>query len=156
MSLNDTEHYLIFTLDDHKYALHRDAVERCVRAVAITPLPKAPPIVLGLINVAGRIIPVLNIRERFRLPWREIQLADELIIARAARRTVALVVDAVGGLSARPTRARVPAGQVLPGLEYVEGVVRLEDGDIVLIHDLDRFLSIEEAQALDDAVEHAG
>ncbi len=82
-----------FLLDDQRYALHLDVVERVIPAVEITPLPKAPEIVLGLINIRGKIIPVLNIRRRFRLPDRETELTDHFIIANTSKRTVALPAD---------------------------------------------------------------
>jgi len=58
------------------------AVEKVVRAVEITPLPKAPEIVVGVINAQGRILPVLDIRKRFRLPAREMK-PDEPVHHRA-------------------------------------------------------------------------
>jgi purine-binding chemotaxis protein CheW len=142
---------VVFALEDQRYALHLSAVERIVRAVEMTPLPKAPEIVIGVINVQGRIIPVFNIRRRFHLPEREIELSDQLIIANTARRTVALVVDTVDGVIERLSEEVTPADQVLPRIEYVEGIVKLENG-LVLIHDLDKFLSIDEGTKLDEAV----
>jgi purine-binding chemotaxis protein CheW len=142
---------VVFALEDQRYALHLSAVERIVRAVEMTPLPKAPEIVIGVINVQGRIIPVFNIRRRFHLPEREIELSDQLIIANTARRTVALVVDTVDGVIERLSEEVTPADQVLPRIEYVEGIVKLENG-LVLIHDLDKFLSIDEGTKLDEAL----
>ena len=56
-------------------------------------MPKAPKIVLGVVNVQGKIIPVFNLRKRFGLRERETNLGDQLVIAHAAGRSVALVVD---------------------------------------------------------------
>lgn len=86
---------IIFTLDDQRYALPLPAVDRVVRMVAIIPLPNAPDIVLGVVNFQGRVIPVIDVRRRFRLPEREIALTDQLLVAHTARRPVALVADAV-------------------------------------------------------------
>ena len=77
----DMSQCVVFTLDERFYAIRLSAVSRVVRAVEITPLPKAPPIVIGVINLGGRIIPVVNIRRRFRLPERELELTDQLIVA---------------------------------------------------------------------------
>ena len=86
---------VVFTLDEQRYAVPLSAVERIVRLVEITPVPHTPEIILGVINVQGRILPVVNIRRRFRLPARELHPSDHLLIARTSKRTVALVVDAV-------------------------------------------------------------
>lgn len=142
---------VIFILDDRRYALPLAVVERIIRAVEITPLPKAPDIVLGLINWRGRIIPVMNLRRRFRLPERDLRLSDHFIVARTARRVVALVADAVTGIMVCPADALTPAQEVLPRLRYLAGVVTLEDG-LILIHDLDQFLSLEEEEALTAAM----
>jgi purine-binding chemotaxis protein CheW len=144
----------VFTLGDQRYALPLSTVERVVRVVEVTPLPQAPDIVLGVVNVQGRVIPVVNPRRRFRLPERDIALTDQLVIAHTTRRPVALVVDAVTGVLEYSGREAVGARDIVPGMEYVEGVVKLADG-LVLIHDLDRFLSLDEATALDRAIESA-
>ncbi len=68
-----------------------------MRAVEVMPLPKAPPIVIGVINVEGRILPVLNARGRVGLPHKEITSSDQFLIARTARRHVVLVIDEVEG-----------------------------------------------------------
>ncbi len=148
---NKRNRLVIFTLDEQRYALHLSAVERVVLVVEVTLLPKAPEIVLGVINMQGRIIPVMNIRKRFRLPEREISLSDQLITARTSSWTVALVVDSVSGVAERSAQEVIAAEKILPGMEYVEGAAKLEDG-IVFIHDLDRFLSLEEEKQLNDAM----
>jgi len=142
---------VVFTLDDQCYALYLSTVERIVRVAEITPLPKAPGVVLGVINIGGRIVPVVDIRKRFGLPAREINLSDQLVIANTLHRSVALLVDSVIGVIEHSAATMVSAEQILPGMEYVEGVVKLEDG-IILIHDLGTFLSLEEEKALEDAV----
>ena len=142
---------VVFNLDEQQYALHLSAVERIVQVAEITPVPQAPAIVLGVINVQGRVIPVINIRKRFRLPDREMSLSDHLIIARTAKRAAALVADAVVSVVERWEEELTTTDRILPGLEYVEGVVKLEDG-LILIHNLDTFLSLEEEKTLEQAM----
>ena len=143
---------MVFTLDGQRYGLELSVVERVERIVEITPLPKAPDIVLGVVNVRGDVIPALNIRQRFRLPEREIDLGDQLIIANTSVRVMALVVDEVMGVIAVSDAAVIDGGEILPGMDYVEGVVKLSDG-MVLIHDLEKFLSLAEAKALEESMQ---
>lgn len=124
-----------------------------MRMVAITPLPKAPDIVLGVVNIQGRIIPVINMCRRFHLPEREVALTDQLVVAHTVRRPVALVADEVLDVIACPVQSLIAAEEVLPNIEYVEGVVKLADG-LILIHDLDKFLSLEEEDSLDQALKN--
>ncbi len=81
---------VVFALDDQRYALALARVQRCIRVVAITPLPEAPAIVLGIIDLGGGVIPVINIRKRFNHPPRDVRLSDYLIAATTGKRTVAL------------------------------------------------------------------
>ncbi len=143
---------VVFTLSDRRCGLPLPAVERVVRMVALTPLPRAPDIVLGVVNLQGRVIPVIDVRRRFHLPQRESALTDQMVIAHAARRTVALVVDSVSGVLEYSERETVGAQDVLPDLQYVEGVIKLDEG-LILIHNLDKFLSLEEEAVLDRALQ---
>ncbi len=142
---------IAFALDERYYALRVSSVERVIRAVDVVPLPAAPEIVSGVIDIGGRIIPVIDIRRRFRLPEHEIDPDDEMIVANTSKRSVVLIVDSISGVIEPPNESIVPANQVLPEMEYVDGVVRYEGG-LILIHDLDTFLSLDEERRLDDAI----
>ncbi len=148
----NSNHLLIFSLEQQQYALHLSAVERVVRAVEITSLPKAPEIVMGLVNVRGRIFPVVNTRKRFSLPEREIEPSDRYILARTSRRIVVLAVDAVEGVIEPSEQEVIQAETIASGLHQIEGVIKLESG-ILLIYDLEKFLSLEEEATLDRALE---
>jgi len=142
---------VLFSLDEPRYALYLSAVERVVRAVEITPLPKAPNIVLGIINFQGKIIPVIDIRQRFHLRRREINLEDQFIIARTSKRLVVLVVDSVTGVYELEHHQVVDAEVAFPYTDYLSGVAKIET-NIVLINDLEKFLSLDEEKILDQAL----
>lgn len=150
-SINDMAKYVVLCLDDLRVALPLSFVERVVRSVSLTPLPDVPEIVLGVVNIRGGIIPAVNMRRRFRLPARAIALSDQFIIAHTRQRAVALVVDAVSGIFECAAMDIAGADNILPGLEYIDGVVRLDDG-LMLVHNLDRCLSLEEEISLDRAM----
>lgn len=140
-----------FNLAERRFALLLSAVERIYPLAEITPLPKAPEIILGLINVHGKIVPVVNVRRRFGMPEGETALSEKLIVARTATRPVALVADDVQGVLAIGQSEIVVPRDILPETEYVAGVVKLAGG-MILIHDLDTFLSLEEETRLDEAL----
>ncbi|HEU5124414.1 MAG TPA: chemotaxis protein CheW [Verrucomicrobiae bacterium] len=147
----DVVQLVIFRLEGLRYALRLEVVERILQAVEITALPKAPDIVLGVIEMGKRVVPVFNARQRFRLTEREIQPSDHFLIARTARRTVALVIDEAEGVIETLFREVVHTSKIVPRLEHVQGIARFEDG-LVLIHDLEKFLSLDEEQILDEAL----
>lgn len=145
---------VVFLLDERRVALPLQCVVRVLRAVEITPLPGLPAVVLGIINVQGRVVPVLDIRQRFGLSTRELFLSDQIIVARTATRTVALVVETVLDVLEISTESVVDGESIVPHMEYVRGVVKLDDG-LLLIHDLDTFLALDEEQALSAALQES-
>jgi purine-binding chemotaxis protein CheW len=142
---------LVFEVGGQTYALPTADVREVVRAVAITPLPNAPPVIEGVVNVRGRVLPVLDVRTRFRLPATPLDPSDHFIVASAGPRGVVLRVDRATHL-ALVDEASVQSPQTLgPSATYVAGVAKREDG-LMLIHDLTTFLSAAEAASLDDAL----
>lgn len=148
---DDVAQLLIITLDEQRYALHLSAIERVIHAVEITSFPKAPETVAGIINLQGRVIPVIDLRRRFGLPQREIEIGDQFVIAHTPRRDVALVVNSVVGVIEIPSAEMIEAEKLLSGSRHIiEGVIKMED-DLILIQNLDRLLSLEAERALDEA-----
>jgi purine-binding chemotaxis protein CheW len=144
-------HLLVLELDGLRFALPAPVVQRVVRAVTIHALPKAPPIVEGAINVHGAIVPVLDVRQRFRLPAVPLHPDQHFVIATAGSRLVALRVDRATDLLAVDRAAIDAAEATIPGVEYVAGIATLDDG-LLVIHDLERFLALDEARTLDAAL----
>ncbi len=140
-----------FTLDDWRCALELSNVERIYRAAAITPLPDAPDVVLGIVNVSGVIVPVVDIRLRFGLPTKILSPDDLFVIAHASGHRVALIVDEVTGVITCAEQDVISASDIVPGIKHIAGVVRLNDG-MILIHDLAYFLLLEEKAALEQAL----
>lgn len=146
-----TDHLLIFTLDRLRYALALDAVHRVVRAAAITALPKAPEVVLGVLDLQGELIPVVDLRKRFRLPEREIRSTDQFVVASTGTRNVALVVDGTEGVIDRTGVSVVQPDEIVVGTEFLAGVLRCADG-LILLHDLQALLFPAEEKGLAGAL----
>jgi purine-binding chemotaxis protein CheW len=143
--------WLTFSVDTLRFALPLEAVERIVRAAEYTPLPLAPDVVLGALDVAGEILPVFSPRRRFRLADRPLAPTDQFVLARSARRRMVLAVDAALELIEKHPPAGTGARPHVPDLPYLRGALSLPDG-LVLIQDLERFLLPEESDALDAAI----
>jgi purine-binding chemotaxis protein CheW len=144
--------WVVFSLDNGRYALPLAATLRVVRAAEITPLPAAPANVLGALNVAGEVLAVFNVRRRFGLPERPLAPSDHLLIACTEERTVVLTIDAPLGVIDHPDASIVEAERITTDLAHIRGVLPLADG-LVLIHDLGQFLSAAETAQLDDALD---
>ena len=145
---------VVFEIGGQRYGLPASDVRELQRAVAVTPLPRAPAVVEGVVNLRGTIIPVLDVRARFRLPPRPIQPSDHLLFAKAGERLVALRVDRATDLVRLDPADVEDARAAVPGVEYVAWVAKMPHS-LVLIHDLKTFLSRAEAADLDAALPDA-
>jgi purine-binding chemotaxis protein CheW len=129
-----------------RWALPLDCVERVVGMVAVSPLPASPAGVRGAINVAGEIVPVLDLDVRIGRPERDRGADARLVLARTSTRRVALPVDAVLG---------VITADLAPPVEHVPapmaGTAALPDG-VLAIYDVDAFLSAADEAMLDAAL----
>ena len=149
--MDESGHIVIFSVENQRYALPLSAVDRVVRAVEVTPLPEGPDVVCGAVNVQGRIIPVINLRRRLGLDEREILISDQFIIARASKWSIALIVDSVNGVISQSGTDVIDSNEIVPGMKYIEGVVKFGD-EMVMVHNLERLLSLEEERALEYAI----
>jgi purine-binding chemotaxis protein CheW len=149
-SASGDQHLVIFLLDDRRYALPLSAVERVVRRVDVTPLPRAPEIVSGVIDLGGRIVPVVDVRRRFGLQARTARLDDHLLVARVGPRAVALIADSVEGV--RRFAPEALTHDVSFAEESPEGVLAMADG-LIVVHDLATFLTAAEDRDLERALE---
>lgn len=132
-------------------ALPLDLVLEIHAAVALTPLPDAPEVVVGLVNRRGRPLPVLDLRRRLGLPSRAVQVEDRLVVLQLPDRDVALLVDAAVDVLEVPAAAVDEA--VVRSTEALRssGVAVLPDGLLVVL-DAPAFLSSCEEEALASAL----
>jgi purine-binding chemotaxis protein CheW len=142
-SANQNVQLLGFRLDDQEYALNVAQVVQVVRMVAITRAPKAPEVVEGMINLRGKVIPVISLRKRFALGEKPLGLNDHLLIAQSDGHTMALLVDVVSEVLTIPTNTLDAADEVGPQLsEFLSAVAKLGDR-LVLILDLNKVLTLD-------------
>lgn len=144
MNGTDANRWIEFRLNDRRFALPMDVIERAVQASAITRLSDGPDAVLGAINLQGAVLPVFSLRRLFDWPDRPLALSDAFLVVRLGKRRMALLVDKVIGLVQADPAVYVKADMIVPGLERVRGVLALADG-LVLICDLSAFLSLDAA-----------
>jgi purine-binding chemotaxis protein CheW len=154
-TLNGDAQLLTFKLYDQEYALPIANVVQVVRIVAITPMPEAPDIVEGVINIRGKVIPVIDTRRRFSLPARPYDLNTQLLIAQSDGYMMALIVDVVSEVLTMPASGIEPPSEIGPQMENLSAVGKLGDR-LLLILDLDKILSFEEEKRLEKILAQLG
>ncbi|MBI5654007.1 MAG: chemotaxis protein CheW [Chloroflexi bacterium] len=141
---------LTFKLDEQEYALDIGNVVQVVRMVAVTRAPKASKAVAGMINLRGKVIPVVDMRQRCGLPAKPYDLNTQLLIAQSDGHMVALTVDVVSEVLTMPTTNIESVQAVGAAMEFLSAVGKLGDR-LILILDPAQVLATSEA---DDAGTH--
>ncbi len=129
---------VVCSLGAERYGLDIAAVYEIIRAQTITAVPKAPPFVEGVINLRGRIVPVVDLAGRFGLAPASVTSATRIVVAEAAGTRVGLVVDAVSEVLMVPGSAIEPTPEVAAGTDasYLRGIAKLGERLVILL-DLD-------------------
>jgi purine-binding chemotaxis protein CheW len=140
-----------FTLENQQFAIPIDAAGEVLMATAVMPVPNSPQVIHGLIDYHGLIVPVINLRYKLSFPQKPISTRDVFIIADTSKRKIALVADSATGVIAPGPNELFSAIEIDPGLSTA-GFLRRDDG-IVLIYDLENFLSNDEDLHLMAAIE---
>lgn len=134
-------HLVIFRLEREEYAVPIGLVREVVRVGDITRVPHAPAHIRGVMNLRGRILPVVEIRGRLGLDPAECTPASRVVVVEVARRTVGLLVDAVAQVTRVSEKliAAPPEEVRTAGAEAVTGVARVGQRLLILL-DLEQVL----------------
>ena len=143
-----TEHLATFVLDREEYGVDVRQVQEIRRVSEITSVPRAPEFVRGVINLRGRILPVLDLKRKLGLGEVEIQRASRIVVVRVQDRVLGLLVDGASQVLKVPvSRIEPPPDEVVErGGDYIRAVAKLEDRLIILI-ELERVLTHELREA---------
>jgi len=139
-----------FRIGSEMYALDIMRIKEIIRPQRLTPVPKAPPFIEGVINLRGAVVPVVDLRKRFEQPASAVERRTRVLICSLAGKIVGLMVDEVAEVR-RYTRQEIqPAPQFLrgQGSSFFLGVCR-RDEQLVMLIDLEKILSSGERIDLD-------
>jgi purine-binding chemotaxis protein CheW len=139
-----TEHLATFFLEHEEYGVDVRQVQEIRRVTEITTVPRAPEFVRGVINLRGRILPVLDLKRKLGLGDVSLERATRIVVVRLHDRRLGLLVDGASQVLKVPvSRIEAPPEEVVDkGGHYIRGVAKLEDRLVILI-DLERALASE-------------
>jgi purine-binding chemotaxis protein CheW len=143
-----TEHLATFFLEGEEYGVDVRQVQEIRRVGEITAVPRAPEFVRGVINLRGRILPVLDLKRKLGLGEVAPDRAARIVVVRVGDRLLGLLVDGASQVLKVPVSRVEPAPDVVTerGGDYIRGVAKLDDRLIILI-DLPRALGRELREA---------
>jgi purine-binding chemotaxis protein CheW len=139
---DDLIQLVTFRIADEEFGVDILAVQEIIRLMQITMVPRAPVFIEGVINLRGKVIPVINMRTRFNMPSTEHNSNTRIVVTEFDQKIVGFLVDAVSKVLRIPANTVEEAPPVVSGIgsEYIRGVGKLGDRLLILL-DLDNLLS---------------
>ncbi len=139
-----------FRLGEEEYGIDILRVQEINRIMEITHVPKCAYFVEGVVNLRGKVIPVLDLRKRFGLPVKENDKETRIIVVDISGKTIGLIVDSVDEVLRLPKETIDPTPPMVStsiDAQCINGVGKLEDRLIIII-DIEKFLTEEEKNVL--------
>ncbi|MGX9459948.1 chemotaxis protein CheW [Shewanella sp. A14] len=137
--------WVIFKLDNETYGINVMQVQEILRYTEIAPVPGAPDYVLGIINLRGNVVTVIDTRSRFGLPSAELDDSTRVVIIEAEKQVIGILVDSVAEVVylRRSEIDNAPNVGTEESAKYIQGVSN-RDNELLILVDLDKLLSDEE------------
>lgn len=142
---NELLQLVTFAISEEEFGIEILRVQEIIRIMPITKVPNSPPAVEGVINLRGKVIPVIDLRKRFGLEPREHDNQTRIIVIEIHGMIIGFVVDGVSEvLRIKSDTVEAPPA-VVAGVdsEYIKGVGKLDDRLLILL-DLDKLFSCDE------------
>jgi len=142
--------WVTFRLDDETYGINVMQVQEVLRHSEIAPVPGAPSYVLGIINLRGNVVTVIDTRQRFGLPSAEITDNTRIVIIEADKQVVGILVDSV----AEVVYLRESEIETAPNVgndeaaKFIQGVCN-KNGELLILVELEKMMSEQEWAELD-------
>jgi len=143
-----------FEVESEEFAIDILAVHEINRMMEITRVPKSPPEVEGVINLRGRIIPVIDLRRRFNMPEKQDDEHSRIVVVEIDNRVIGFIVDRVHEVLRIKSSIVEPPPSMITSVksDYIAGVGKLDDRLLILL-DLAKLFSAEFLAATDQAIE---
>lgn len=147
--------YIVFQLDDQEYAIDIKQVHEInrLKEIVISPVPKTPDFVEGIINLRGEVVPVIDLRRKFELEKREIAKGTRILIVKIGNKMIGLLVDGVSEVvDIAEARISEPPEEICDiNTKYINGVARLEKR-LILLLDINEIMVSEESVSAEKSI----
>ncbi len=138
-----------FKIGEEEFGVDILKVQEINRLVAITKVPRSPDFVEGVINLRGKVIPIIDLRKRFMMETKEYDKDTRIVVVDIENQVMGMVVDAVSEVLRLPRKTIEPAPEIATSVDsdYIKGVAKLEDRLLIFL-DLSKVFSEKERMAL--------
>ncbi|MEA3253832.1 MAG: chemotaxis protein CheW [Chloroflexota bacterium] len=138
-----------FRIGEEEFGIDILKVQEINRLVDITKVPRSPDFVEGVINLRGKVIPIIDLRKRFSMEMREYDKDTRIVVVDINNQVMGMIVDSVSEVLRLPADTIEPAPEIAVSVdsEYIQGVAKLEDRILIFL-DLSRIFSEQERATL--------
>ena len=139
---------VLFELGNETYGLDIATVHEIIRMQPITKVPKAPVFVEGVINLRGKVIPVIDIGKKFGFEKIEKARNNRIVVVYLQDTTLGIIVDAVTEVVRIPHESIEPVSDIVTtgNSDYLQGIAKLQNKMVILLA-LEKLLSADKALA---------
>lgn len=139
-----------FKLGKEEFGVDILKVQEINRMLKITEMPNAPEFVEGIVNLRGRIIPVIDLKKRLRMETKERDNSTRIIVVELSGKTVGFIVDEVSEVLRIEPHITEPPPEMVAGIssDYITAVAKLDDRLLILL-DLNKVLTLKENEVLE-------
>ncbi len=152
-SAQEEKQLVVFDLNTEAYGVDIGSVREIIRLQDITKVPGTPDFVEGVINLRGKVTPVVDLRKKLGITVAEQNAENRIVVMDIAGQDIGMVVDAVTEVLRISASAVEPPSTVITSTtdhDYLMGIAKLDEKLIILL-DLDKVLSLQEKQELSEA-----
>jgi purine-binding chemotaxis protein CheW len=148
--MSEMQQYVIFSINEQVYGVEILKIKEVVSYQKITPLPNMKGFIKGIINLRGVILPVFDLRDKFRLPETTFTSFHAIIVMEILGRIMGVIVDEISDVVELLPEQVQAASSLPPGVqvEYMRGIGK-RDRELIVLLDVDRLLSPDELEILD-------
>jgi len=152
-SIDEILQLVSFKIGDEEFGIDILKVQEINKSLQITKVPNSPPFVEGVINLRGRVIPIICLRTRIGIPKIELSNQTRIIVVEINGKTIGFIVDSVSEVLRIPKRITETPPELTMGIDtrFITSVAKLEDRLLILL-DIDKLLTNETESELEKIV----
>lgn len=139
---------VIFNLAGREYGVRIDQVREVIRMRKITPVPDAADFVEGVISLRGRVVTLVNLRQKLGLERKAVDKGARVVVTEIEGRIIGMIVDGVKDVTNISEENIAPPDEALKEASYLKGIARLNDR-MILIADIGKLLSGDDRAGID-------
>ncbi|MBP7652175.1 chemotaxis protein CheW [Candidatus Dependentiae bacterium] len=145
----NSKHVVTFNIGKEEYAIDIMLIIEIIKSTKITPVPLSLDFVKGVVNLRGKVVPVVDLKKKFSIKYQENPKDIRFIVVEIEKKVIGFQVDKVKEVISIPLNLIDPTPSIVSGISqnYIEGVARINDRLIILLN-IEKLLSEKELEKL--------